>query len=649
MTRTNLPVRATRIAALVSLGVLGAAAFAGPVLAAQATPTVTAGLIQSALVGLGYYLSNSPWILGIGGFFGLYRPLVAGLIVGIIFGDPVKGAQIGAAINLLYIGFISAGGSIPADPSVAGWVGTALALAGGLDAGTAIALGVAVGLLGTMIFFTRMSVDAVFAHWADAAAEKADIGGVARANWLWPQIFLFVISFFPATIAVYAGAPVVQDAIASLQTNAPWVLRGFQIAGGLLPAIGIALNMRFIFRGSAIPFYFIGYVFALVISGIFTPTVVNPATGAFVGTLASPTIGTVVVTTALLGLAAAWIFVSLRERAPVPAQSTRTAEAAATRPAARSAAADAGTKSVSLSRGDVQRAFWLWTFFSHSNYNYERLQGTAFAHAMTPIIRKLYTTPDEIRAALQRHLVFFNTEPNVGGVIHGTVIAMEEQRANGAPIDDDDINSVKSGLMGPLAGVGDSLSQGTITPILLSIGIGLAAAGNILGPVLFLVAEVGIMVAIAYFAWMQGYDRGREGVTRMLRSGVLDRVLTGAGVLGNMVMGALTFQFVKIFLTLSWNIDVGGGQTKVFDVNRDLLNGIMPGLLPLGFTLLTWWLIARRRVSPIWLLVIYVVIAMVAALPIFGPATFPTGAPNFCSSILNPFFQPAAGCPPPAA
>lgn len=297
-----------------------------------------------------------------------------------------------------------------------------------------------------------------------------------------------------------------------------------------------------------------------------------------------------------------------------------------------------------LERSDVQRAFWLWTFFSHANYNYERLQGTAFAQAMTPIIRKLYKDPEEIKAALRRHLVFFNTEPNVGGIIHGTVIAMEEQRANGADIDDDAINSVKSGLMGPMAGIGDAIDQGTITPILLSIGIGLAAAGNALGPVLYFVLEIGIMTALAYFMWMQGYDRGREGVTSILRSGLLDRVLSGAGVLGNMVMGALTFQFVNIYLTLSWHIDVGGGQSSLFDVQRDLLNAIMPGILPLGFTLLTWYLITRRHVSPILLLGIYIVIAMVAALPIFGGGAF-----NPCQSILNPFFQPGPGCPPPAA
>ena len=304
MTRWHDPGRAAKVAALVCTGVFAALVFATPALA-QETPAVTAGVLQAALVGIGYYLSNSPWLLGIGGFFGLYRPLVAGLFVGIIFGDPAKGAQIGAAINLLYIGFISAGGSIPADPSVAGWVGTALAMAGGLSAEAAISLGVAIGLLGTIIFFTRMSVDSFFAHRADAAAEQGDIGGVARANWVWPQIFLFVISFIPAFLAVYLGSAVVSDGINWLNTNAPWVLKGFEVAGGLLPAIGIALNMRFIFRGGAIPFYFLGYVFALAISGAFTPGVT------------APTVGTVVVTTAILGAAAAWVYVSLLGARPM--------------------------------------------------------------------------------------------------------------------------------------------------------------------------------------------------------------------------------------------------------------------------------------------------------------------------------------------
>jgi mannose/fructose/N-acetylgalactosamine-specific phosphotransferase system component IIC len=266
MQRLTATPLATRVAFLVTAGLFGVLLFAGPVLA-QEGDEPKAGLFQAALVGLGYYLSNSPWIAGNGGFFGLYRPLVAGFIVGIIFGQPVEGAQIGAAINLLYIGFISAGGSIPADPSVAGWVGTALALAGGLAPEAAISLGVAVGLLGTLVFVPRGGVDAAFAHGAEARAEAGDIGGVARMNWLPPQIFLFVISFVPATLAVYLGAGVVSDGINWLNANAPWILRGFEIAGGLLPAIGIAMNMRFIFRGSVWPYYFLGYIAANATAG----------------------------------------------------------------------------------------------------------------------------------------------------------------------------------------------------------------------------------------------------------------------------------------------------------------------------------------------------------------------------------------------
>jgi len=255
--------RAVGAAVAVSVAVFALLAMAGPALAQNGEGETGVSLFQAILVGIGYYLSNSPWLAGNGGFFGLYRPLVAGFLVGIILGDPVEGARIGAAINILYLGFISAGGSIPADPSVAGWVGTALALGGGLDAQAAIALGVAVGTLGTFIFFTRMSVDAVFAHWADARAEAGDITGVSRMNWLPPQIFLFIISFFPAMLAVYLGSQVVSDAIVWLTDNAPWILSGLQIAGGLLPAIGIAMNMRFIFRGSVVPYFFIGYILAV--------------------------------------------------------------------------------------------------------------------------------------------------------------------------------------------------------------------------------------------------------------------------------------------------------------------------------------------------------------------------------------------------
>ena len=140
-----------------------------------------------------------------------------------------------------------------------------------------------------------------------------------------------------------------------------------------------------------------------------------------------------------------------------------------------------------LEKKDIVNAFWRWTFFSHANYNYERLEATGLVHSYKHVIKKLYgDNPEEYKAAILRHMQFFNTEPHIGGVIPGIVLAMEEQRANGAPITDEAINGIKTGLMGPFAGIGDTLWQGTLTPILLAFGISLGAQGNLLGPVLYL-------------------------------------------------------------------------------------------------------------------------------------------------------------------
>jgi PTS system mannose-specific IID component len=585
------------------------------------TSKITVSAWQAALIAFGYYLANSPWLFGLA-FFTLFRPLVAGFLVGCILGDPAQGTLIGAAINVPYLGFISAGGNLPADASFAGWVGTTVALAGHLDPIKAIPIAFGLGLVGTIIFYGRMSVDSIFAHWADARAEKADIGGVALMNWLPGQAFLLAASFIPVFLLALNGPAAVQDV---LNRTPLWAVNGLAIAGGLLPAIGIALNMRFIFRGSAIPYFFIGFIVLTVTGGSMSLVVI-----------------------AALGLCLAYLHLNfVRPAAPAGAES---------RPeGVEPAASPVPSTGVRLTRGDLVRSWALWTFFAHANYNYERLQGTGFAHAMTPIVRRLYTTPDEIRAALRRHLVFFNTEPNFGNLVHGTVIAMEEQRANGAPIDDDAINSVKSGLMGPLAGIGDTLSQSTITPILLALGIGIAggtasgsavpvlsgATGNPLGPIIYTVLVSIVILAIGYTAWMQGYHRGRSVVTDLLRSGTIDRILVGAGVLGNMVLGALAAKFVVV--NLAPTITISGAQ---LNLQAAVLDPLFPGALALGLVVLTWWLL--RRVNPLLLLAVYLAVSIVAAYPFFGPGQSNASDYSYqacTSSLLHPY----SPCGPPPA
>lgn len=214
---------------------------------------------QAVLIALMYYLSDSPWPIGMG-YWVLQRPLVAGFITGCILGDPVTGTIIGATMNLIYLGHITAGGTMPGDMALAGYLGTALALGAGLDAQAALALAVPLGLLGTIVWFTRMSVSSIFVHWADKYAEKGDINGVMRMNYIPAQILLFAIKFPTILIASLYGPNLVKAVIDFVGSD---ILHALIVIGGMLPALGIALNLRAILKKSTIPYFILGFALSV--------------------------------------------------------------------------------------------------------------------------------------------------------------------------------------------------------------------------------------------------------------------------------------------------------------------------------------------------------------------------------------------------
>ncbi len=219
-------------------------------------------IVQAILCGITYWLAigNLPFV----GLWSLQRPLVCGLVTGIILGDPVTGAVVGGTINLVYLGFISAGGSMPADMALAGILGVSYAIVGGLDADTALALAVPIGILGTIVWYLRMTFDSIFVHIADSYIEKEQYNKIWRANVLFPQMFCFVITVIPCTLAAYFGASYIQSFIDMM--SGP-ILTVFQVIGGLMPALGIAITLQYIFKGEARIFLFLGFVLA-VYSGL---------------------------------------------------------------------------------------------------------------------------------------------------------------------------------------------------------------------------------------------------------------------------------------------------------------------------------------------------------------------------------------------
>ena len=191
-----------------------------------------------------------------------------------------------------------------------------------------------------------------------------------------------------------------------------------------------------------------------------------------------------------------------------------------------------------LTQGDLRSMYWRSTFLLGS-FNFERMQSMGFCVTMIPAIKRLYSKKEDQAAALKRHLEFFNTQPWIGSAIMGVTAAMEEERANGAPIDDGAISGVKVGLMGPLAGVGDPIYWGTARIILAALGASLALEnGNILGPILFFVGINLIRVITRWYSMQYGYQKGTE-IVQDMEGGQLQKLTTGASILGLFVMGGL--------------------------------------------------------------------------------------------------------------
>ncbi|MQS52930.1 PTS system mannose/fructose/sorbose family transporter subunit IID [Companilactobacillus mishanensis] len=280
---------------------------------------------------------------------------------------------------------------------------------------------------------------------------------------------------------------------------------------------------------------------------------------------------------------------------------------------------------VKISKKDRLSVWWRSTFIQGS-WNYERMQNGGWAYSLIPVLKKLYTTKEDRAAALKRHLEFFNCHPYLASPILGVTMALEEDRANGAPVDDVAIQGVKVGMMGPLAGIGDPVFWFTIKPIIGAVAASLAKTGNIMGPILYFVAWNAIRMAFMWYTQEFGYKAGSK-ITEDMSGGLLRDVTKGASILGMFILGALINRWVVVKFTpvvatnklakgafIDWSHLPSGSAgikealiqhsqgmalsaTKVTTL-QDNLDLLIPGLAALLLTFLCMWLL-RKKVSPI--------------------------------------------------
>jgi len=258
-----------------------------------------------------------------------------------------------------------------------------------------------------------------------------------------------------------------------------------------------------------------------------------------------------------------------------------------------------------LDKKTLQKSWWSWYVGNLSSMSFEWLEAFGFAVSMIPVIKKLYggDKEEEIKA-LKRHSVFYNTEPQLGAIINGIMCGLEEERANGAELDDEIINGIKIGLMGPLAGIGDAMIPGMYIPLLLSIAIGLSQGGNPLGPIFYIVTYLGTMTLLSYFIFFKGYELGTKSV-ELIVGEAANRIRESFNLLGAIVVGGVAASYVNI--STAWKISQAGKAVVI----NDVLNGIFPKLLPLILVLLCWWLMAKKRMSALKVMGVLIIVAIV--------------------------------------
>ncbi|MEU5260573.1 PTS system mannose/fructose/sorbose family transporter subunit IID [Amycolatopsis sp. NPDC021455] len=510
------------------------------------------------------------------------RPLIAGSVAGLIVGHPLLGLLIGATLELAALGVYTYGGATIPDYQTGAIVGTALAAGAAGDVSAQAAIGIGVGLPAAILLSALdpvgKMVTTALVHRADGYAADGNARGLALIHWvsLVPWVAVRAIPTFLAALAASGG--LVKDITASIPAG---FVQGMTLAGSLLPAVGFALLLGMMELSR--------YWYLLLIG--------------FVGYayLKLPVLGI-----ALVGVAVAMLFVTFKRDEPVLAV-----------PEAEEAAEEKSAADPRLTKQDLRRAFRRYFWSSQISWNYERMQALGFAYSMEPVLRRLYPDKADYTAGLQRHMQFFNTSVLVGGpLILGSTVALEEA---GTP---KSAASTKVALMGPMAGIGDTVVFALYNSIIFTMGASWALQGNWLGP-----AFAAVMVLVPYalvrrWQFVFAYREGKR-LAGHLAAGALARVAQGATVLGFVVLGGFIPSIVKVVTTLTYRqtTTVQGKPVTQSVAIQDRLDELLPFLLPVLVTAGVYLLTVKARLRPVWVIGIVVVAGVILGwLGWFAPA-----------------------------
>ena len=252
-----------------------------------------------------------------------------------------------------------------------------------------------------------------------------------------------------------------------------------------------------------------------------------------------------------------------------------------------------------LSKKALTSSFHHWYYGHLTCFSQEHMQTFGYLTSMLPLVEELYDDEEKKAEAMNTYTAFFNTEPQLGSVVVGITAGLEEARANGQEdVDGETINGLRAGLMGPIAGIGDSLVVGTVIPILLGIAMGMSTGGSPLGAIFYII----VWNLFAYFGmrflYFKGYDMGTKAVEFLI------------GDVGEAIRESVT----TLWVAVKTSFQLVGSDGEPYMVLQDKLDSVFPGLLTAIFVIFCWWLMAKKQMSPIKVMLLLVVIAFAGVL-----------------------------------
>lgn len=412
-----------------------------------------------------FWASSTSLSLGIG-YYTVYRPIIAGMVTGLILKDVQTGMQAGALINIIYIDFVSTGGSFKGDQCLTAIIAATAAILFSLDPIEAAAIAFPFGFLGILIWKYRLKINNIFVRIYEKKYRENKFSDICIYNGLLPQLLLYLMSFAVIVTAfflmfLFCNLLIYSDKVTNILYYVGMTLVVFS-------AFNILFKLRnkknFIIFAS---FFIVTILFSLRAYQLF------------------------IVLLILLSFISDYkIFAGYNNQ-----------------------------KNRIIRKRDLVYSWFIWKNFSHSCYSYERLMGMAFAHSMKNIFKRLYSDRDTVRKAIHSHTEFFNTEPNMGTPIHGYIISLEEERKlKNESFEEGNISYIKKSMMGIAAGLGDSFTQVVLTPLYISMSLMLCLDGSYylsLLPVALLALNI---IFISYKGFMKGYYYGRDSLMERIKA-----------------------------------------------------------------------------------------------------------------------------------